>query len=59
MDNPQSIISQLFEREIKAAVDKATGKQKITREDLAHMSTEQINEARRNGRLEDLLFGRS
>ncbi|MFE9972637.1 hypothetical protein ACFYRD_18290 [Streptomyces hirsutus] len=58
MSNPQSVISQLFEREIQEAVDKATGNDQLSREDLARMSHEQINEARRSGRLNDLLFGR-
>ncbi|SOE07972.1 hypothetical protein [Streptomyces sp. Ag109_G2-15] len=48
----------LIRDEILTAMQEARPAQ-YTRDDLAHMSPEQIAEARRAGHFDDLLFGRN
>ncbi|MGW6456719.1 hypothetical protein ACWF94_12480 [Streptomyces sp. NPDC055078] len=58
MTDPRSYFSHLFEREIQVALEKANEGYQYTREELSSMTREEINEARRKGRLDDIMLGR-
>lgn len=60
MDDTTDLFAKLFEKEIQKAVAEAVhNPPQLSRDDLAGMTYEQINEARKAGQLNDILFGRS